>query len=104
MDETFGAKLQRARKLAGYKTQQSLGDKVGVSGKTIRNWETGVTRPENIDPGHRAALRKLVGSFDDEGDPVEVALKNSGLIEWRWGAVYNEYKRHLHEQAREQAG
>lgn len=99
MEETFGARLQAARKRAGIKTQEALGDLVGVSGKTIRNYETGKTRP---DAGTLEVLRSHLGHFDAEGDAVEVALANSELIDWRQDSVRAEYRRHLAEQ-RDQA-
>lgn len=95
MQETFGQRLQAARKAAGFRTQESLGDAIGVSGKTIRNYEGGKTHP---DAGTLARLRRLLGEFDVQGDPVEVAVRQSELIEWRQDAVLSTYKRNLHEQ------
>lgn len=95
MDETFGARLQAARKRAGIKSQEALGDLVGVSGKTIRNYETNKTRPDTpiLD-----ALRRRLGNFDAEGDAVEVAIANSELIDWRKDAVRSAYRKNLAEQ------
>ena len=45
-----------------------------------------------------AALRDLAG-----GDPVEVAVRGSSLVEWRQDDTIAHYKRHLYEQAREEA-
>ena len=101
MTETFGQRLQAARKAAGYRTQEALGDAIGVSGKTIRNYEGSRTRP---DAGTLVNLRRLLGEFDVQGDPVEVAVRQSELIEWRQDAVLSTYKRNLHEQREERAG
>lgn len=101
MRETFGQRLQAARKAAGYRTQDSLGDAIGTSGKTIRNYEGDKYRPP---ADALAKLRRLLGEFDVEGDPVEVAVRQSELIEWRQDAVLSTYKRNLHEQREERAG
>lgn len=95
MADTFGARLQAARKRAGIKSQEALGDLVGVSGKTIRNYETNKTRPDaaTID-----ALRRHLGHFDAEGDAVEVAIANSELTDWRQDAVRSVYRKNLAEQ------
>jgi transcriptional regulator with XRE-family HTH domain len=87
--------------MAGYKTQKALGDVVGVSGKSIRNYERNVYPPP---PDKREALRRVLGEFDTEGDPVEVALRQSQLQPWRQAALIAEYQRHLHEQQREATG
>lgn len=97
-EDTYGARLQIARKRAGYKTQQQLADIVGVSGKTIRNYETGKTAP---DVAMRDKLRRLLGNFDAEGDQVEAAIRNSELVEWRQDTVVGFYKRNLAEQQEE---
>ena len=95
MNETYGSRLQAARKSAGYRSQQALGDLVGVSGKTIRNYETDAHLPP---ADMRQRLREVLGRFDADGDAVEVALANSELIDWRQDAVRAEYRRHLAEQ------
>lgn len=99
--QTFGQRLQAARRRKGFKTQTALGDRLGVSGRTIRNYETGHTMP---DLATLQQLREVLGDFDVEGDPVEVAVRESRLIEWRQDAVVSTYKKHLYEQAREEAG
>lgn len=98
--DTFGQRLQAARKRAGYRTQDALGDVVGVSGRTVRNYENDKTMP---DLATLTRLRELLGEFDVEGDPVESAVRQSRLIEWRQNAVITEYQKHLYEQAREEA-
>lgn len=96
MDEpTFGERLAAARRLKGFRTQEALADLIGVSSRTIRNYETGKTKP---DAGTLEALQKALGAFDRSGDPVEVAVRQSQLIEWRQDAVVSFYKRNLAEQ------
>lgn len=95
MDSTFGTRLQIARKRAGFRTQQALADLLGISGRTIRNYELGKTRP---DAATLDALRKTLGEFDAEGDAVEVAVRNSRLTEDRQYVVLGTYKRQLREQ------
>lgn len=95
MDDSFGTRLQIARKRAGIRTQEALGDLVGVSGKTIRNYETNKTRPDSVT---LEALREVVGIFDAAGDPVEVAVRASRLTEDRQYGVIGYYKRQLREQ------
>lgn len=95
MEETYGSRLQVARKQAGYRSQQALGDIVGVSAKTIRNYETDVYLPP---ADMRERLRAVLGRFDATGDGVEVAIAQSELVEWRQDAVRSEYRRHLTEQ------
>lgn len=98
VDPMFGERLQAARKRAGYRTQQALGDVIGVSGRTIRNWETDKTHPDAND---LAALRRAVGTFDVAGDPVEVAMRESRLTEDRQYVVLAAYKRELRQQDEE---
>lgn len=104
MEQTgFGDKLRRARKVAGY-TQRQLGDAIGVSEKAVRTWETGQTASDRIDPASRVNLRKVLGDFDAEGDPVEVAIRRSGLVKWRQDRVISVYEEHVYDQGREAAG
>lgn len=102
MEQTYGDRLQAARKRAGFTTQESLGDAIGVSGRTIRAWEKRATPPD--DPTKRDALHKVLGEFDTEGDPVEVALYRSELVEWRRDTVTGFYKMHLTQQRQENVG
>ena len=95
---TFGQRLQAARKRAGYKSQEALGDRIGISGRTIRNYEIGRTMPD------LATLEKLttaLGDFTGEGDPVVSAVKGSRLTEDRQYVVIATYKRELREQDEE---
>lgn len=96
MTETsFGKRLQAARKSAGFRTQEALGDALGVSGRTVRNWEGDAYL---VPVEHRDALAKLVGNVFAEGDPVEVAIANSELDDWRQDAVRSVYRKNLAEQ------
>lgn len=81
--------------------RQAVADFVGVKPRTITNWTTGTTMP---DDGDRVALRELFPGYDDGGDQVESAVRSSELIEWRQDAVLSTYKKHLHEQRAEQVG
>lgn len=96
MDQTFGQRLQAARRRAGYKSQQALGDVIGVAGRTIRNYETDATTPDLVTLEN---LRRVLGNFDIEGgDPVEAAVKSSRLTEDRQYVVLSVYKKQLREQ------
>lgn len=95
MEATYGSRLQAARKLAGYKRQADLAEIIGVSSRTVRNWETDANLP---DPAMRQNLRMVLGKFDVEGDPVEVAVRQSELTVDRQHAVIGCYLKHLREQ------
>ena len=95
-----GLRLKAAMAAKGFdRTTIALG--AGVKARTVTNWTSGTTMPA---PTERAALRRMLGEYDSQGDPVEVALRASELVEWRQGAVLTEYQRHLYEQGREVAG
>jgi hypothetical protein len=81
--------------------RQAIADAVGHGVRTITNWTTGKTSPS---VGEREILRRLLGPYDAEGDPVEVAVRGSELVDWRQDAVLSIYKRNLHEQRAEAAG
>lgn len=53
----IGAEIRRARELA-HLTQQELGARVGVSLRTVGNWERGETVPLN----RAAALEEVLGN------------------------------------------
>lgn len=72
-----------------------VADALGVNVRTVTNWKNGKTLPNNAE---RAALRRLFGDYDNPGDPVEVAIRTSGLTEWRQDTVIGFYKKHLAEQ------
>lgn len=82
--------------------RQGVADFVGVKPRTITNWTTGTTMPDDAD---RLALQQLFPGYDDPGDEVEIAVRRSELNEWRQDAVLSTYKKNLHEQrATEAAG
>jgi transcriptional regulator with XRE-family HTH domain len=77
-----------------------IADATGVAVRTVTNWTTGATMPS---PRERELLHRLLGAYDQGGDPVEVAVRSSELTEWRQDAVLSFYKRNLHEQRAEAA-
>lgn len=101
MEETYGTRLAAARKRAGYRSQQALGDVVNLSGRQIRNYENDVQLPPHE---MRETLRGLLGNFDAEGDAVMVAIANSELDDWRQDEVRSVYRRNLAEQREGRAG
>lgn len=68
--------------------------------RTVTNWTRGKTMPSTAE---RIVLRKILGDYDNPGDPVEVAVRASQLDEWRQDAVLSFYKRNLHEQRGEKS-
>lgn len=76
--------------------RQTVAVALQVNPRTVTNWTTGKTLPNDRE---RAALRKLFPGYDDPGDPVEVAIMNSGLTEDRRYALVGTYKRLLREQS-----
>lgn len=103
-DAALGERIRRLREQRRW-SQQQLGDLLGVSTKSVSNWERGRNIPRNS----MGALSELFG-VDIEApaagpaDPVEVALRQSELREWRQDRVLSEYKRNLYEQRTEAAG
>ena len=96
-----GTRLKTAMAAKGL-DRVTVADYVGVGVRTVTNWTTGKTLPSDRE---RARLRGLLGPYDQAGDPVELAVRGSELIEWRQDAVISTYKRHLHEQhGEERAG
>lgn len=97
--EDLGGRIRRLREERRW-SQQQLGDLVGVSTKTVSNWERG----RNIPRASLGALSRLFG-VDIEGDsatdPVETAIRGSGLPGWRQSALIAEYQRHIHEASHE---
>lgn len=71
---------------------------VNVGARTVTNWRTGETMPQ---PAELEKLRRLFPGYDSPGDPVEIALNSSELVEWRRDTVRGFYKRHLAEQREE---
>lgn len=80
---------------------QTLADLLDVDPKTIGNWRAGRTMPA---PEQLVRLERALGSYNTEGDSVEVAVRRSELQQWRQNLVIGEYQRHLYEQRREVAG
>lgn len=81
--------------------RQVIADATGATPRTVTNWTSGTTKPSDSE---RAILRRLLGDYDNPGDPVEIAVRQSELIDWRQDAVLSVYKRNLHEQRGEAAG
>lgn len=79
----------------------ALADLLNVDKKTIGNWRSGRTMPP---ADQQINLETILGNYNAEGDPVEVAVRGSELDEWRQDAVMSFYKRNLHEQRAEAAG
>lgn len=78
--------------------REVVADYVGVNKRTVTNWTTGATMPSEQE---RESLRRMLGPYDTQGDPVEVALAMSGLTDFRRSRVLAVYQEQLHEQRRE---
>lgn len=98
--QQHGLRLKAAMAAQG-KDRQVVADYTQVKVRTVTNWTSGATMPSDRE---REALRRLLGRYDDTGDPVEVAVRQSELIDWRQDAVLSTYKRNLYEQRGEVAG
>lgn len=83
-------------------SRQGLADATGKAYRSVGNWisETTTTMPSDQD---RVLLRKILGPYDQPGDPVEKAIQRSELTDDRQYEVIGFYKRKLREQ-REGAG
>lgn len=77
--------------------QEEIAEAVGRGRRTITNW-TSRTNPTMPSDRERAILRRLVGDYDNPGDPVEVAVRQSELEDWRQDLVLSEYKKNLGQQ------
>lgn len=97
-ETTPGKRLQAARKAAGFRTQESLGDVLGVTGRTVRYWEAD-KHPVPLE--HRGTIAELLGNVFAEGDAVEIAVRGSRLTEDRQYVVLGVYKRELRQQDEE---
>lgn len=95
-----GKRLAAAMAAKSY-GRQVIADATGREKRTVTNWRSGKTMPSDTE---RAALRKLLGDYDNPGDQVEVAVHASELNDWRQDAVLSFYKRNLHEQHAGEAG
>lgn len=92
--EEHGRRLKTAMAAKGLE-RQVIADATEQQVRTVTNWTSGATMPSEA---ARIVLRRMLGEYDTPGDPVESALRQSELIEWRRGAVLAEYQRHLYEQ------
>ena len=101
MDKIEHGRRLKAAMAAKGKGRVDVADWALVKVRTVTNWTSGETMPSDKE---RAALRRLLGDYDNPGDPVEIAVRGSELIEWRQDAVLSTYKRNLHEQREERAG
>lgn len=99
MDKAEHGRRLKAAMAARAVGRETVADVADVKVRTVTNWTSGSTMPSDKE---RVALRRLLGPYDEPGDPVEVALGQSELVEWRRDAVRSVYKRNLYEQ-REQA-
>lgn len=93
-----GLRLKAAMAAQGF-GRQTVADAAKVQPRTVTNWTSGQTMPSDAE---RARLRAMFPGYDSQGDPVEAALDQSELHEWRRDAVKSTYKRHLHEQRGEE--
>lgn len=91
-------KAAMARKRLG---REAIADATRVKPRTVTNWTSGATMPSDTE---RAALRRLLGDYDDPGDPVEIAVRGSRLTEDRQYVVLGVYKRELRQQDEETEG
>lgn len=81
--------------------REGVADYVGVAIRTVTNWTTGKTMPDDSD---RAVLRQMFPGYDSPGDPVEVAILHSELTEDRRYSLLGTYKRLLREQEESATG
>ena len=95
--QEHGTRLGRAIRLRGL-SRTTVADAANVKPRTVTNWTSGETMPSERE---RDALRSLLGPYDSEGDPVEVALAMSGLADFRRSRVLSVYQEQMHEQRRE---
>lgn len=75
---------------------------VGVSTRTVGNWIS-PTDPRMPRETEIETLRRLLPGYSDGGDGVEASIARSELAPWRQAQMIAEYRRHQHEQAREEA-
>ena len=92
--EEHGRRLRSAMASRGL-DRQAVADATGVKVRTVTNWTTARTMPSD---GDLVKLRRLLGDYDEPGDPVEIAVKSSRLTEDRQYVVLGVYKRELREQ------
>lgn len=82
-------------------SRTDVADYMDVRERTVTNWTSGRTKPTE---GEIQRLTDLLGPYAADGDPVELAVRSSRLVEWRQDTVIGFYKRNLHEQGEERAG
>lgn len=89
----LGTRIKRARDLRRW-SQRELADAVGVSRKTIDNWEHGRNYPRSSIATLEGVLGPLTGDEEIYTDPVELAI-------WRDTSIEEEdERRDLIEQLR----
>lgn len=94
------AKLRRAIDLSDF-SREDIAVAMSRNYRTVSNWVS-ATRPTMPSEKERAELRRLLGPYDEAGDDVIAAINRSPLHEWRRDEVRGAYRRHLHEQQREE--
>ena len=95
MDKDEHGRRLKAAMASRRLSREAIADAAGVKTRTVTNWTSGVTMPSDRE---RSSLRRLLGDYDQPGDPVIVAISQSELVDWRQDAVRAEYRRHLAEQ------
>lgn len=73
----------------------------GKGYRTVSNWVS-ESKPMMPSDKDRATLRKMFPGYDEAGDPVEVAVRQSRLTEDRQYTVLGTYKRELRLQDEEE--
>lgn len=101
MDKAEHGALLKAAMQTERVDRQAVADAAGVNTRTVTNWTSGTTMPSARE---REVLRRILGEYDAQGDPVEKAVRRSELTEWRQDAVLSCYKRNLYEQRAEAVG
>ena len=95
---TFGKKLRKARLHAGF-TQHGVGTHLGVTGQSVRNWETGRNEPSQEAINSLAALYSLHPEELKSDTPLIHSLHRGPQSRQRIGADPQ-----ILIQARKQAG
>lgn len=95
MDKVEHGRRLREAMASRQETRAGVSEALNVAQRTVTNWTTGQTMPSD---SQRALLRRLFPGYDDQGDPVEVAVLHSELTEDRQYFLLSTYKRLLREQ------
>lgn len=100
-NESLGERIKRLRE-ARHWTQSELADFMGVTAKSISNWESGRNHPRS----RMGSLQELFGqALEDDGvelgDDVEIAIAKSDLDGWRKDEVRSVYRRNRDQQRSE---